>query len=222
MIIEVTSTSDGAELGDIRDKDTGYLTYFSLYLAGLVLFRLIFSLMYILKWKCRYTCSKKYKVKQQNLLHEFKQIKKTSKDGESTDDEEMEEEIAKLYEQNREGIDQSTRRDISRRELHDATVDYIAKKDLHDNESDEDYDFKEFEGAEVEEAEDRIYSVYKMRQKAGEAIDPDEMAELAGDIPIQDMNESVVMSALQGRFEQSRKTNAREFNSMLDISAMME
>jgi len=63
MIIEVTSTSDGAELGDIRDKDTGYLTYFSLYLAGLVLFRLIFSLMYILKWKCRYTCSKKYKVK---------------------------------------------------------------------------------------------------------------------------------------------------------------
>jgi len=113
----------------------------------------------------------------------------------------MEEEIAKLYEQNREGIDQSTRRDISRRELHDATVDYIAKKDLHDNESDEDYDFKEFEGAEVEEAEDRIYSVYKMRQKAGEAIDPDEMAELAGDIPIQDMNESVVMSALQGRFE---------------------
>ena len=45
--------------------------------------------------------------------------------------------------------------------MHDATIDYIAKKDAQANESDEDYDFKEFEDAEVEEAEDRIYSEYK-------------------------------------------------------------
>ena len=106
----------------------------------------------------------------------------------------------------------------------DVTMDHYAKHGPKDKEdaSDEDYDFKEFEDAEVEEAEDRIYSEYKKRQNAGEAIEPDELAELAGNVPIQDMNESVVLSALQGRFESTRhQGRQKQQDSMLDISAMM-
>lgn len=53
-----------------------------------MVFRVTFALIYILKWKCRYCCIKKYKVQSVNLLDEFKKIKKATNDaGESTDDE---------------------------------------------------------------------------------------------------------------------------------------
>jgi len=191
-IIEVVDSSNGAEIGEVRDSDAGYLAYFSLYLAGLVAFRVIFAIIYILKWKCRYNCLGSYKVAQVNLLDEFKKIKKTSAGGESTDDEEINKELDKLYEENKDRIgsmaDESMMRssmhEKSRRQLHDETIGYIAKKDAKEHESDEDYDFKEFEDAEVEEAEDRIYSEYKKRQAVGEAIDPDELADIAGNVPI--------------------------------------
>lgn len=46
---------------------------------------------------------------------------------------------------------------------HDATIDYISRKDAEAEASDEDYDFREFEDAGVEEAEDRIYNEYRKR-----------------------------------------------------------
>ena len=50
----------------------------------------------------------------------------------------------------------------SRAELHDMSIAYMAKKNQkEEEESDQDYDFKEFDDAEVEEAEDRIYTTYK-------------------------------------------------------------
>ena len=113
----------------------------------------------------------------------------------------------------------------SRAELHDMSIAYIAKKNQkEEEESDQDYDFKEFDDAEVEEAEDRIYTTYKKKQNRGEVIDPDELADIAGNVPVQDMNESVVMSALAGRFEPKpkRMTRLEESNMMLDISAMMQ
>ena len=86
------NSSSGAEVGHIRDTDAGYLAYFSLYLAGLVVFRVMFATIYILSWKCRYNCNKKYKVTQQNLEAEFKKLKKQNQ-GESTDDEEIEKQL---------------------------------------------------------------------------------------------------------------------------------
>jgi len=69
------------------------------------MFRVIFATIYILKWKCRYNCSSKYKIQQKNLNDELKSIKsKSGADGESTDDEIMNEELEKLYEQNKDAI----------------------------------------------------------------------------------------------------------------------
>jgi len=98
------STANGGEVGDVRDSDTGYLTYFSLYLAGLVTFRVTFAVIYILKWKCRYNCVGKYKVKERNLTLEVKKLKKHAENGESTDDEAINEELNKYYEQNKDDI----------------------------------------------------------------------------------------------------------------------
>ena len=69
MIVELVNSSSGSTY---RDSDSGYLAYFSLYLGGLVVFRVLFATIYILKWKCRYNCMKKYKVQHRNLLQDFK------------------------------------------------------------------------------------------------------------------------------------------------------
>jgi lysylphosphatidylglycerol synthetase-like protein (DUF2156 family) len=98
MIVELVSSASGSTY---RDKDSGYLAGFSCYLGALVIFRVVFASMYICKWKCRYNCSKKYKVPHRNMIADFKTIKKNCVNGESTDDEEMEEELNKIYEKNK-------------------------------------------------------------------------------------------------------------------------
>ena len=142
-ILEIVQASGGAETGDVRDSDSGYLAGLSLYLASLVVFRVTFAVIHILKWKCRYTCSKHYKVENVNLLEEFKKIKKTNQ-GESTDDEEINQQLDKLYEENKERIgsmiDETMmhssfhREAKSRAQLHDMTIDYMAKKDQQEHE----------------------------------------------------------------------------------------
>ena len=94
MIVELVNSSSGAI---VRASDSGYLAYFSLYLGALVVFRVFFATIYIVMWKCRYNCNSKYKVSSRNLTADFKAIKKSSKNGESTDDEEIEEELARIY-----------------------------------------------------------------------------------------------------------------------------
>ena len=180
LILELI-VADSSTTETIRDSDAGYLAYFSLFLASLVVCRLFFASIYVLKWKCRYTCDKKYKVKKRNLMADYKKIKRTS-EGESTDDEEIEAELKKIYEQNRNEIEAEEnqmehsmyqgvggeRGDVSKL---DQTLAFLHKTGKKEDESDEDYDFKEFEDAGVEEAEDRIYSVYKQKQAAGQVMD---------------------------------------------------
>ena len=49
---------------------------FSMYLAGVVVFRFVFALLYVIKWQCRYLHSKKYKIDEYNLESKFKKLKK--------------------------------------------------------------------------------------------------------------------------------------------------
>ena len=46
----------------VNSGSFGYLEVFSLYLAGLVMFRVIFAALYILSWKFSYSCSKDYRI----------------------------------------------------------------------------------------------------------------------------------------------------------------
>ena len=231
MIVELVDSSGGST---VRNSDSGYLAYFSIYLAGLVVFRVLFAVLHICKWKIRYNCSKHYKVKSVNLQQEFKKLKKQSDAGESTDDEIIKEELEKIYEQNRDKIDglmETSRMMSSMHELPevehknaklDNTMLFVKTKDDEKGESDEDYDFKEFEDAEVEEAEDRIYSEYKRAQRTGSVLEPALLTELARNVPLDQLDSSVVLSALNGRFEPVRQTQRGKLdNSALDISAMM-
>jgi len=47
-----------------------------MYLAGVVVFRFTFALIYVLKWQCRYLHNKKYKINEHNLESKFKKMKK--------------------------------------------------------------------------------------------------------------------------------------------------
>lgn len=143
---------------------------------------------------------------------EVKSLKKENPNGESTDDEEIGVELDKLYETHKHEIASNRFRDdddmVSN---HDATLNFISRKNAlaasgrgekgkEAREDDPDYDFNEFEDAEVEEAEDRIYSEYKKRQGEGNVVDENVLAELAGNIPLEDMDQSIVVSARQGVF----------------------
>ena len=59
---------------------------FSMYLAGVVVFRFVFALLYVIKWQCRYLHSKKYKIDEYNLESKFKKLKKNKDQQESSDD----------------------------------------------------------------------------------------------------------------------------------------
>ena len=165
MIVELVASSSGSTY---RDRDSGYLAGFSCYLAGLVVFRVTFASIYICKWKCRYCCGSKYKVPHRNMMSDFKTIKKNAKNGESTDDEEIDAELKRVFDKE---IAQGTDRESNdQSEIHDRTMALLSKRYANDdevNESDEDYDFKELEDAAVEEAEDRIYTEYKRCQEDG-------------------------------------------------------
>ena len=126
-------------------------------------FRVIVASLYILKWKCRYNCSSKYKVSRQNLLNEVEKMKTERDNGESTDDAEIHVKLDKIYEANKDAIgsqidESAIRSSMTGLKKHDATIDYISRREAEADASDEDYDFREFENADVEEAEDRIYS----------------------------------------------------------------
>lgn len=55
----------------------------------------------------------------------------------------------------------------------------------------------------MEEAEDRIYNEYKKRKMHGKGtkkLDDEELGALARNVPLQDMDQSIVHSAKQGSF----------------------
>ena len=74
----------------VNDGSFDVLTGFACYLAGIVIFRVFFAFLYIIKWQIRYSCDKKYFIPEVNLEKVFKEVKKkASKGDDSTDDEEL-------------------------------------------------------------------------------------------------------------------------------------
>lgn len=134
--------------------------------------------------------------------------------GESTDEEELVEQLGKIYEKNKDIISrmsnpkqsvyprQSNYQNVNQDEADklDAAAAFVNQQGDNEDDDDKDYDFKEFEEADVEEAEDRIYSEYKRRQAKGSAMDEQVLSQLAGNVRLDDMESSVIMSARSGAF----------------------
>ena len=52
------------------DHDSGYLSYFAMAMAATITFRISAAMFFIIRWKVRYNCCKKYKIKpsKKNLV----------------------------------------------------------------------------------------------------------------------------------------------------------
>ena len=63
-----------------------------------MVFRVIFAILYVLKWKFRYCCDKKYKIKTYNLDRNFAKLRaEQNDDGHSSDDEEIYQAAKRIY-----------------------------------------------------------------------------------------------------------------------------
>ena len=82
----------------VNDGSFGPLQGFTLFLAGLVVFRVIFAFFYVCKWKWRYNFNKAYKIKEFNLERNFRKLRADQNDdGFSSDDEEIYETAKRIY-----------------------------------------------------------------------------------------------------------------------------
>ena len=88
IILKLSSGSDDPT--KVNDGSFGPLQGFTMFLAGIVVFRVFFAILYVLKWKFRYCCKSAYRVKKKSLKDSYNNIMKAWKKGEvqSSDDEE--------------------------------------------------------------------------------------------------------------------------------------
>lgn len=149
MISLVNGQYGSGQTSNVIDGAVGPLEVFSLFIAGLVVFRVFFAFLYLCLWKFRYCCDKRYKVKTVDLNKVFKEIKHNTKNGDSTDEDAIDEEDAKIFGK----MDEQNNVELA------DNGDSFAE-DFKDSDDDQ----MEFEDADVEEAEDRLK---KFKQKKG-------------------------------------------------------
>jgi len=88
--IVITLTVNSSVDSKLHDSDSEYLAYFAIYLAALVIFRVLFALIYICKWKMRYNCCKSYKVVPLNPREDVKGRKEKAEPVEEFDKSDVE------------------------------------------------------------------------------------------------------------------------------------
>jgi len=70
----------------INDGRITFIDGFSMFVAGLVAFKFVFALIYVLKWNCRRICCAYYRKGKFDVAEEFKKQRK-AKDGNISTDE---------------------------------------------------------------------------------------------------------------------------------------
>ena len=83
------ATHFGSGSGNVKEINTGELgslEIYSLFIASLMLFRLIFAVIYLLKWNCRQSCCKYYGKGGIDIEEEFQNAKRMGSAHESSDE----------------------------------------------------------------------------------------------------------------------------------------
>jgi hypothetical protein len=200
----------------INNGSFAWLQGFTCMLASIVVFRMFFSALYILRWKCRFCCDKQYSVQTYNMEKVFRKIKKTANTGGmSSDDEDVIARARKVYKEKARKINKKKKlhEGMSERKKLEATLEYLHDQDLKKK---KDQGKMEFNDAAVEEIEDKIL---EERAKKGHALTTDDVSRISKNIKPEEMNQSIMSNVLgdvgdfisgRGRKE-SDKQHSRSF-----------
>jgi len=153
ITIELINTSGNTETQN--DGSWNYLNVFALIISGLILFRLVSAFGFLIVWKFRQWCCcrsfRKWQVKKVNLNAEFKKIRRDVNLAESSDEDEVNEELGKLFKENAHEISmmtgvtpsenpmaQSNRMLMSNRLMADAALEFAQNNTMAAGDSDDD------------------------------------------------------------------------------------
>ena len=178
----------------INDGSFAWLQGFTLLLAGIVMFRVIFSGIYILRWKIRFCCNKAYSVQSYNMEKVFRKIKKTANNGGmSSDDEEVIQRARKVYEEKRKRINKkkNLHDGMTERQKLEATLEYLHDQKIKEKKKQGKIEFND---AIIEEVEDKLI---EERNKKGNLLNADDISRISKNVRVEDMNQSILGNVLQ-------------------------
>ena len=175
VVLELGQSGDQDE---VNDGTFTVLDGFSMYLAGVVIFRVIFATLYVIKWQIRYNFNQKYKITD-NLLesywNELKKAKKNKSDlaQESTDDQEdlawLEQQALKREKTMKKRLKRvgRTRRNnrVTKREMIEEAKRMQIEEDMNTNMDDSDDDRNDFMDAKAEEATSHLLMSYRHKSR---------------------------------------------------------
>ena len=158
---------------EINNGSVGALQVFTMFLASLVIYKVIFATIYVCKWKCRYNCKKEYKVKRYNLEKNFRKMRAKQDDeegeGNSSDDDAIFEIAKKIYlaECKKRGevpftgsqaVDEHDEEDstLTEKDQIKLVMERRHSQRMSIKNKDDDYDGAELDDADEEELEDKI------------------------------------------------------------------
>ena len=170
LVLRLGESGDQLE---VNDGSFNVLDGFSMYLAGVVVFRVFFGLMYVIKWQCRYCCNKKYKVSEYNLEQQFKKLKKNKENAESSDDVKDREHLISVAHERTQILKKKSKRlvrgqqnkKISKKTMLDETKRLLMEEDVATQMDDSDDDRLEFVDAEDEEVTDKVVREFKRKRR---------------------------------------------------------
>lgn len=164
-MLRLTSSGDPQK---VNDGSFGALQVFTLFLAGIVVFRVFFASLYVCKWKWRYNCKKEYKVQTFNLERNFSKLRAAQGDeGHSSDDEEIFQTAKRIYLEREKEILKGLDHELSEKERLEMTIDHIHDANLkrYDENHDKDDMRNDLEDADDEELEDRIVEEARVKNR---------------------------------------------------------
>lgn len=144
-----------------------------MYLASIVVFKVFFAILYVLKWQCRYMRNPKYQISAYNLEMNFKKMKKNANAAESSDDREDREHIAKiatkreatLKHRSRHMRNRAGKKKLTKKDMMEQTKRMILEEDLITCRDDSDDDAMDFMDNEIEEITAKIIQEWKRKRR---------------------------------------------------------